>query len=104
MMHEALSLLGLAARARKVADGEFKALEAIKKKKACLILLAKDASENTAKKFRDKAAYAKIPVMECASMELLGRAIGKDDRAVIALLDRGFGEALQAKLQDAPLE
>ena len=104
MKHDALSLLSLAARARRVADGEFKALEAVQKRKAYLIILASDASENTVKKFRDKAAYAKIPVAVGESMALMGRAIGKDDRAVIALLDRGFGEALQAKLQDTPLE
>ncbi|MBQ9438409.1 MAG: ribosomal L7Ae/L30e/S12e/Gadd45 family protein [Lachnospiraceae bacterium] len=99
MNDRVLSLLGLAGKAGKVASGEFQAEEALRKKKAVLILLAKDASANTKKKFRDKAENRGLPVYEYGSCADLGKAIGKNDRAVAALLDRGFGEALAKKLK-----
>ena len=50
-----LSMLGIAARAGKVASGEFSTEKAVKAGKAYLVLTAEDASENTKKKFRDMA-------------------------------------------------
>ena len=46
-----LSMLGLAAKAGKIVSGEFATEQAIKADKACLVVIAKDASDNTTKKF-----------------------------------------------------
>ncbi len=104
MRDEALSLLSLAAKAGKLADGEFKAMEAIKKHRAYLVILAEDATAGTIKKFKDKAKTENVPVVFSVKKEILGRTIGKEDRAVIALLDRGFGESLRKKLTEHPGE
>ncbi len=45
-----LSLLGLCMRAGELVTGEELTLEAVRKKNVALVLLASDASENTAKK------------------------------------------------------
>ena len=44
-------MLGLAAKAGKIVSGEFATEQAIKADKACLVVIAKDASDNTTKKF-----------------------------------------------------
>ncbi len=49
-----LSLLGIAAKARKVVSGESMTEQAVKESRAYLVVVAKDASENTKKLFRDK--------------------------------------------------
>ena len=49
----ARSYLGLAKKAGKVRSGEFQTEEAVKKKLACLVILAADASDNTKKKFQN---------------------------------------------------
>ena len=54
-MRKFYSLLGLCKRANKVAGGEVAAEEAIRGKKACLVIVAGDASANTKKKFHNSA-------------------------------------------------
>ncbi len=90
-----LKLLGLAAKAGKVVSGDFSTLEAIRSRKAFLVLIALDASKNTTKKFTDKSRTYEIPMIRCAPGEALGHAIGKDFRAVAALTDEGFAKRIQ---------
>lgn len=85
-----LSMVGLATRAGKVASGEFSTEKAVKRGKAVLVLVAGDASENTKKMFTNMCAFYKVPLRIYGTKETLGRAMGKEYRASIALLDRGF--------------
>ena len=84
------SMVGLATRAGKAASGEFSTEKAVKRGKAVLVLVAGDASENTKKMFTNMCAFYKVPLRIYGTKETLGRAMGKEYRASIALLDRGF--------------
>lgn len=95
-----LSLFGLAARAGKLASGEFQTETAVKSGTACLVVVAEDASENTKKLFRDKCSYYKIPVIIMGTKEELGHAIGKEFRASVAVLDAGFADAVMKKFKE----
>ncbi len=95
-----LSLLGLAAKAGKVVSGDFSVLEAIKSGKAFLVILSRDASGNTTKKFSDKTSYYRVPLIRYATRETLAHAIGKDVRAVAALTDKGFADAIITSLSE----
>lgn len=92
--HQWMSLLGLANRARKITSGEELAVKEIRYGKAKLILLSSDASHNTAKKITDKCKSYKVPCKLVENRELLGKAIGKDERVVVAVLDDGFAKKL----------
>ena len=50
--HKILGLLGIAAKAGKLASGEFAAVQALSARKAWLTIVAEDASANTKKQFR----------------------------------------------------
>jgi len=90
-MNRILGVLGLARRAGALAIGTNSVLEAIRKKKAFLVLIAADASENTAKQLLDKSAYYKIPAETLPfGMLELGHAIGKDHTVAVAILQEGF--------------
>lgn len=52
-------MLGLAQRAGKVASGEFSTEKAVKSKKAFLVVVASDASDNTKKMFSDMCTFYK---------------------------------------------
>jgi ribosomal protein L7Ae-like RNA K-turn-binding protein len=82
--------LGLAYKARKIAVGTELSIEKMRQKKAVLIALASDASENTKKKIRDKASYYGIDVIESLTSTQLSQSIGKTNIKVIAILDEGF--------------
>ena len=90
MERTGLQLISIAMKAGRVASGEFQTEEAIKLGNAFLVIIAGDASENTAKKFKDKCSYYEVPYVICSNKETLGRTIGKNERSVIALKDKEF--------------
>lgn len=89
-----MSLLGLMNRARKLISGEELVVKEIRSGKAKLVLLAEDASKNTEKKISDKCAYYQVPLKRVENRTLLGQAIGKEARVVVAVLDEGFAQKL----------
>lgn len=93
-----LSMLGLAAKAGKIASGEFATEKAVKSKKAFLVIVADDASENTKKMFRNMCTFYKVPMAELANKEELGHCIGKQFRASIAVTEEGFSKSLLSKI------
>lgn len=94
-----LSMLGLAAKARKIASGEFSTEKAVKSGKAFLVVVSEEASENTKKMFRNMCSFYQVPMYLYASKEALGNAIGKQLRASLAVLDEGFAKSLEEKLK-----
>ena len=89
-----LGLLGIAEKSGKLASGEFSAEQALKTRKACLTIVADDASENTKKKFRDKCEHVRCPILVLSSKRELAHAIGKEERSCVAVLDRGLAAAI----------
>ena len=95
-----LSMLGLAARAGALKSGEFAVEQTVKSNKALLVIVAADASEGTKKHFHDMCSYRDIPIYEYATKDELGRCIGKESRASIALTDEGIVKGLISRLQE----
>lgn len=95
---KALSALGMAMRAGKLATGDDTAMKAVRQGKAKLVLLAADASDNTRKKYRDKCATYGVKLVEAFDRYALGAAIGKADRVIVAVLERGFADMILRKL------
>ena len=89
MRDKILNLLGLATRARMITLGEEFVLKQIQGDHA-LVFLASDAGENIKKKITDKAkTYNKVVVSDFTTDEL-SKAIGKENRKVILVTDKGF--------------
>jgi len=99
-LDKVLSLLGLIARARKMITGEELVVAEIQKKRVHLVLLSKDASENTKKKIYNKCDYYRIPLRELCTREQLGHAIGKEKRVVLGISDQGFAAKLTALIDE----
>lgn len=98
MRNKALSLIGLASRARKVSSGEFSVEKAIKSYNAFLVIIAEDASDNTKKKFSDMCSYYETPIIFYSSKDELGHSIGKEYRASLAILDKNFATGIMEKI------
>ena len=75
--NKALSMIGLATKAGKVASGEFCTEKEVKSGRAYLVIVADDASDNTKKKYT------------------LGHAMGKEFRASLVILDEGFAKGIR---------
>ncbi|MGD9963732.1 MAG: YlxQ-related RNA-binding protein [Candidatus Izemoplasmatales bacterium] len=91
-----LSFLGLCQKAKKLVSGEAFSLEKIKNKEAQLVFLASDAGVNTTKRIKDKSLFYEIEVIEDFTTEELSKAIGKNNRKVIAILDKGFARQMKS--------
>ena len=94
-----ISLIGISMKAGKVASGEFATEKAVKTGKAFLVIVADEASDNTKKKFRNMCEYYKTPYYEFGEKTELGRAIGKEFRASLAVTDENLGKALEKQFE-----
>ncbi len=99
MEKNTLGIIGLAARARGIAIGTNQVLEAIRGKKAKLVLIASNVSDNTRKSLLDKSSFysAKAEEIDITSEEL-GRAVGHSNTAAIAFTDINFVNAYKKSL------
>lgn len=93
-----LSLIGLATKAGKIASGEFSTEKSVKTGKGFLAIVAEDASENTKKKFRNMCSFYQVPIYFLSDKENLGRAMGKEFRACLAVQDGNFAKAIMKEL------
>lgn len=84
----------MAQKAGKLISGEDMCIESIRSGKAFLVLVAGDASLNTKKLFNDKCTYRNVTLKEFETKEILGKLIGKENRAVVAVVDKGFSDAM----------
>lgn len=88
-------MLGISAKAGKVASGEFQTEQAVKKGKAYLVITAGDASENTRKKFANMCEYYQVPFFLFSDRISLGNAIGKEFRASLAVVDENLAKVIE---------
>ncbi len=90
-----LGLMGLAARARKVCFGADSVELQVKKKKVYLMIVAKDASDRTKDKFRNISYEYDIPIIIEGEIEILSKAIGKSNKAIIGIEDSHLASEIQ---------
>lgn len=98
------SMLGIAAKAGKVASGEYQTEHAVKSHKAFLVIIAEDASENTKKMFQNMCRFQKVELIFYGSREGLGHCIGKDYRSSLAVTDAGLARAVREKFAQTTTE
>ena len=98
--NKVLSLVGLATKAGKIASGEFSTEKAVKTGHAYLVIVSAEASENTKKSFCNMTDFYHVPCYCYGSKEALGRCIGKEFRASLAVTDENLARAVEKKLKE----
>ncbi len=99
MKDKFLSFLGICAKAGQLSSGEFMVEKSVKEKRAKLVILAGDASENTTKTLTSLCHNHQTTAIIYGTKETLGQAVGKTYRASIAILDDGFAKGLLKQYQ-----
>ena len=84
-------MLGLAKRAGKVVSGTDAVIDRVRDGSAVLVIVSGDASESTQKRVTDKCKFYGT---EYIVYEGVGKAIGKDGCAAIAIVDKNFADAV----------
>lgn len=98
MENKVYGILGMACRARKISTGDA-IINEIRSKKAKLIVIAEDASDNTKKKITDKCQYYGVDYVFVESSMLLSQAIGKVNRMAISINEEGFAKSIKTCLK-----
>ena len=86
-----LRFIGLAMKAGKLMLGDGRAVESIRSGKAKLVLISKDASDNTKKKYRNMCEYRNLKLLD---INEFGQCIGRDFAVVAAVEDDGFAKRI----------
>ena len=97
-------MLGIAAKSGNVVSGEFSTEKAVKTGTAFLVIVSEEASENTKKHFTDMTSFYEVPIYFYGDKETLGRAIGKEFRASLAVVDENLAKAVESKLLQSKTE
>ena len=93
-------LLGMAQRAGKMVSGEVAVQKAIASGQAAALIVAADISERARETVLREAEARGMPVYNIFTKEMLGRCLGKEYRAVAALMDKGFAKTLAEKVRN----
>lgn len=94
------SYIGLAQKAGKLKSGEGACEAAIAKGEGRLVIISEDASDNTKKKFSNKAKYYGVEFFVKGLRGDLSSSIGKANRPVVVITDRGLSEKIKEFLRD----
>lgn len=94
MDKKAKSLISLAQKAGFVVSGEENCETSLRNGTARLVIISEDASENTKKKFLNKAFYYKVKTIVYGSRQDLSSAINKVNRPTIIITDDNFASKI----------
>lgn len=92
-----LGLIGLAARARRVAFGADSVESEIIKRKVKVLIISKEASNRTKEKFLKLKDEYNVEAIEFGKIDELSKAIGKSNKAVIGVLDLSMAKEIIKK-------
>ena len=100
MKKETLNMIGLAKRAGGVMSGSYLVEQALHKRKAKLVLIAEDASDNTKKQIYNQCQYRGVPAVIIGLKAELGHALGQAERSCLAVCDDNLASAVNRKLSE----
>ena len=75
-------------------------IEKIKFKKAKLIIIAEDSSDNTKQKFQKICKENNVKIYEYGTNFDLSYSIGKNNKTVVAVLDDNFAKSINKMYDD----
>lgn len=99
MENKIVSILSLCQKAGFLKSGEFSCEKALQQKIAKVVIIAQDASDNTKKKFVNKAFFYDVPSIMYGTKEELSSTIGKQNRATLIIIDENFGKMFMNALK-----
>ncbi len=73
-------------------------VEGVQNHKIKLVIIANDTSEKSKQNIKYVCTNNEIPIIEFSTMEELGTAIGKQNRAIIGIKDKSFSERNSGKM------
>lgn len=89
-----LRLIGLSRASGSAACGASAVISAIKRKKCFLAIIARDCGTSTFDKFIGLCNVHSVPVILCDTKQILGRAAGYGEKAVLGITDPDMAKGI----------
>lgn len=99
MQDKIYGLLGLCAKSGKLSFGTEAVLDKISKHKVKLVIIAEDTSEKSKEKFINICSKNNIDYYIFGTINSNSKAIGRDNKSIIAVEDINFASAIKNKLE-----
>jgi len=93
------SLISLCVRAGLLKAGEEKCEKALRNGNAKLVIISRDASENTKKKFLNKSFFYKVPAVIYGRKDELGKLTGAGVSSAVCVTDRNLSEKIKNAIE-----
>lgn len=100
MSDKVFMFLGLARRANAVILGEEAVKKAVQNRKVSLVIVAKDASQNTKDGVIRKCEYHHVVYRSIGFKEIIGKHMGKNVVAVVGVKNKEFSKKLIEMIED----
>lgn len=100
-MKEIYNLIGLAHRAGKASAGTMAAKTSLLRRRACLLVMSADVSDNTRDILLTSCVKNKIPWIVLGDKYELGTCVGKAYRVAVTINDVGFADAIKRIVEAA---
>lgn len=99
---QVLRLVGLGVRSRGAVVGVERVREAARRDKVALAVLATDASKHSLSKVVPLLAARRVRVVSLAKSVDLGHAVGREQTAVVGIVDRQLAQGIRELTDSAP--
>lgn len=96
-----LNWLGITMRAGGLVTGDEASMNKVRQGQACLVILADDIGSNSRKKYQDKCKTFGVPLLCTHTKVELGHALGKPERAILAITNRGLAEQILRTVRES---
>lgn len=98
-----MRLVGLGVRSRGAIVGVEQVREGVKKGSVTLAIVASDASQHSLSKVVPLLEARRVHVLSAPSAAELGRAVGREQTAVVGIVDRELARGIRAVTDAAPV-
>ncbi len=100
MRNPFFNLLGIAFKGKNAVVGRERVRDAIQRRKAVRVFVTMDAGNALLGQITNLCRTGSIPLTRYGEKAEVGRALGRQEVAVVALTDRGLAEALIALIEE----
>lgn len=95
MNNKLKSMFSLCKRSGNMLSGDMQVTKALSGKKAKLIIVATDVSDNTKENFKNKSAYYGVPYIEFGFRDEISALIGTNNKTVFCVTDENFSNKIK---------
>lgn len=99
-MDKVYGILGIATKAGKIVSGFDSVVDCCKKNQVNLVIVANDISEKSRKEIKFVCDKYQVQLINFGDIETNSHSIGKQNRAIIGVCDKGFSKRILELIND----